>query len=222
MTTNRNPQADQMADESMMRTLAAQAKAIWPQENFFDRYALPSKANIADIGCGSGEITARLARHFPEAQLIGIDILEGSIAHARAEYAELAPRLRFEQGDAFELQLSDRAFDLVVCRHVTQAVPEPEKVLSELWRICKPDGWIHVLSEDYGMLHFPGGAEELDRLWRGAVRALAQATGVDERIGRRTWSLMRRLGLRELSVEYVTVDTLRVRRNLRLDHWRLA
>ena len=38
-----NPQARQMADESMFRTLAAQAQAIWPQEvELFRRYQLPA------------------------------------------------------------------------------------------------------------------------------------------------------------------------------------
>jgi hypothetical protein len=47
----RNPQAEQMADESMLRNLAAQADAIWPQEQrLFDRYRLPTAAQIADIG----------------------------------------------------------------------------------------------------------------------------------------------------------------------------
>ena len=32
MTLNRNPQKQHMADESMVRTLAAQTEAIWPQE----------------------------------------------------------------------------------------------------------------------------------------------------------------------------------------------
>jgi hypothetical protein len=36
-----NPQAKEMADESMVRNLAAQAEAIWPQEKpLFDRYRL--------------------------------------------------------------------------------------------------------------------------------------------------------------------------------------
>src|SRR5689334_20710450 len=108
MTRQRNPQAEQMGDESMIRNLAAQAQAIWPQEQqFFDRYPLPRQAHIADIGCGSGEITARLASRYPQADLIGIDILESSVAHARREHAALAPRVRFEQGDAFELKLPD-------------------------------------------------------------------------------------------------------------------
>ena len=60
MTHNSNPQAEQMADESMVRGLAAQAKAIWPQERaFFERYDLPATAEILDLGCGTGEISER-------------------------------------------------------------------------------------------------------------------------------------------------------------------
>ena len=213
MTDGRNPQAQQMADESMIRNLAEQATAIWPEEQpLFLRYGIKGAAHIADIGCGSGEITARLAALYPEAQIRGVDILESSVLHARQRYAALAQRVTFEQGDAFELKLPSAAFDLVVCRHVTQAVPEPEKVLSELERICKPGGWVHLLSEDYGMLHMMMGALDPDRLWYEGVIAYTHATGTDARVGRRTWSLLRQLGLELLRVDYVVVDTLRVPR----------
>jgi SAM-dependent methyltransferase len=211
MSKQRNPQAEQMADESMLRTLTAQAEAIWPQEQqFFGRYGQPSR--IADIGCGSGEITSRLASRYPQAEIVGVDILESSAAYARRRYASLAPRVRFEQGDAFELHFPDNQFDLVVCRHMTQSVPEPEKVLTELNRICKPGGWLHVLSEDYGMLHMPAGAVDPDRLWYEGVVNYTRSTHTDARIGRRTWSIMNQLGVRELNVDYVIVDTLRVPR----------
>lgn len=213
MKQHRNPQAEQMADESMLRNLAAQANAIWPQEEkFFDRYPLPPQARIADIGCGSGEITARLAARYPHAQLVGVDILDSSVAYARRHHAALAPRVRFEQGDAFELAFADDQFDLVVCRHMTQAVPEPERVLAELQRICKPGGWLHVLSEDYGMIHLPAGKLDPDRLWHDAVIPYTRSTGTDARIGRRTWALMHQLGVRALHVDYVIVDTVRVPR----------
>src|SRR5688572_30629177 len=49
-----NPQAREMADESMVRTLAAQADAIWPQERWlFERYHLPEDATSLDAGCGT-------------------------------------------------------------------------------------------------------------------------------------------------------------------------
>lgn len=211
-TTHYNPQAQQMADASMLRTLAAQADAIWPQEQrLLDRY-LPAPARIADIGCGSGEITARLAQRYPDARIVGVDILESTVAHARQQLAHLSPRVRVQQGDAFALAFADAEFDLVVCRHVTQAIPEPQRALAELRRICRPGGWIHVLSEDYGMLHMPAAAVDPDRLWHEAVVPYTRSTGTDARIGRRTWSLMHALGLESLHVDYVIVDTLRVAR----------
>jgi SAM-dependent methyltransferase len=127
--------------------------------------------------------------------------------------------VRFEQGDAFELKLGTGEFDLVVCRHMTQAVPEPQRVLAELQRICRPGGWVHVLSEDYAMLHAPAGKVDPDRLWHEGVIAFARATGSDARVGRRTWSMMNQLGFEELHVDYIVVDTIRVAaRDLRCDH----
>ena len=197
----------------MRRTLAAQAEAIWPAEQaLFARYGLSGVIEIADVGCGSGEITARLARLYPDAGLRGIDILASSIAHARERYDHLSPRVRFEQGDAFELTLPANSCDLVVCRHLTQAVPEPRRVIAELHRVCKQGGWLHVLSEDYGMLHMPLGELNPDRLWDDGVIPYARAIGTDARVGRHTWSYLKELGLEELRVDYVVVDTVRVPR----------
>jgi SAM-dependent methyltransferase len=213
MSADRNPHAEQMADESMIRTLAAQASAIWPQEQpLFARYGLKPDCRIADIGCGSGEITSRLALKYQRAGVIGIDILASAIAYATRRYAALAPRLQFEQGDAFELRFENEQFDLVVCRHMTQSIPEPEKVLGELLRIGKPGAWLHVLSEDYGMLQMTARDLDPDRLWHEGVVTFGRNTGANARIGRRTWSLLNDLGVADLRVDYVTVDTLRVPR----------
>ncbi len=213
MAQDRNPQAEQMADESMIRNLTAQANAIWPQErSLFARYGLPPECRIADIGCGSGEITSRLAELYPRAEVLGIDILEHTVALAGRRYTALAPRVRFQQGDAFELQLPTGHYDLVVCRHVTQSIPEPERVLAELVRICRPGGWVHLLSEDYGMLHLKAGSVDPDKFWHEFVRLASRGMGIDERIGRRTWPLLRQLGLEQVAVDYVTVDTVRVPR----------
>jgi hypothetical protein len=91
-------------------------------------------------------------------------------------------------------------------------VPEPVRVLAELVRVCKSGGWVHVLSEDYGMLHMPVRALDPDRLWQDGVFAYTRATGTDARVGRHTFAYLRALGLTELRVDYVVVDTLRVPR----------
>jgi ubiquinone/menaquinone biosynthesis C-methylase UbiE len=213
MTSDRNPQAEQMGDASMLRTLAHQADAIWPQERgLFARYGLGGAFDVLDLGCGSGEITRRLAEDYPQARLLGIDILEGNLEHARRANAHLGARVRFAQGDAFALALPDASFDLVVCRHLSQAVPEFPRVLAEIDRVLRPGGWLHLLSEDYGMLHFPQSAGDPDAFWQQSVLAFMAQVGCDGRIGRHTPPLVRALGYGELRMDYVVVDTERVPR----------
>ncbi len=210
----RNPQAEQMAHTSMLENLSAQASAIWPQEQaLFDRYALPADALILDVGCGSGEITRRLAERFTSARVVGVDILDSLLQEAATHCVSHGDRVRLQQENAFSLSFEDNSFDLIVCRHLTQAVPDTELLLAELIRVCKPGGWLHVLSEDYSMLHFPHDQHDIDSLFRDGVIAFARATGTDARIGRRTWSQLVRLGMTDVRVDYITVDTLRVPRS---------
>lgn len=215
---DRNPQAAQMADESMVRTLRFQTEAVWPQESrLFSRYALPAGARILDLGCGTGEATLRLPAIFPgAASVVGVDVMPGLLRLAREAQTAAqrgGPAVSFELGDGFALDYPDGHFHLALCRHVTQLLPQPERVLAELHRVLAPGGWIHVVSEDYGMLHFPvRGSIDPDRLWHEAVVRFTNATGTDARIGRRTLPMLRALGFSHLSVHYLTLDTERVPR----------
>jgi len=215
-----NPQARQMADESMVRTLAAQARAPWPQEEpLFRRYALPPGARILDAGCGTGEVSSRLARLFPGAEVLGIDILDTHLELARSLYADLAPRLRFEHRSIFQTDLPDHRFELTVCRHVLQSIPHPERALAELLRVTVPGGRLHLILEDYGMIQFPRRTLDPAGFWSVGPPAFAAATGTDLHIGRNALPLLRRLGLREIRYDYAVVDTLRVDREVFATIW---
>ncbi len=213
MAADPNPQARQMADEPMFRTLAAQAEAIWPQEvAIFRRHAVPARARILDAGCGTGEIASRLAGLYPEASVLGVDVLDVPLEMARRRHGGLAPRLRFENRSVFGLGLPAGSFDLTVCRHVIQSIPEPERALAELVRVTRPGGRLHVLAEDYGMIHFPPRRLDPGDFWPEVPRQFGRSTGTDMFVGRRTWSILRALGLEQVAVDYVVVDTLRVPR----------
>lgn len=213
MSDEWNPQADEMADESMVRNLAAQALAIWPQEEpLFLRYGLPERARILDAGCGPGEIAARLARRFPRATVLGVDVLDVHLELARSRYSDLSDRLRFENRSVFDLGLPDDSFDLTVCRHVLQAIPHPERVLRELARVTRPGGWLHLIAEDYGMIQFEPRRLDADSFWQAGPRELGEATGTDLRIGRKAHRILKQLGFADVRIDYVVVDPLRVPR----------
>ena len=211
--TDLNPQAKQMADESMVRNLAAQAAAIWPQEMpLFGRYSLPEKPRILDAGCGTGEGSSRLAELFPKAQVLGIDIVDHHLDLARKRHAKFAPRLRFEHQSIFELNLPGGAFDLTVCRHVMHSIPYPDRVAAELVRVTRAGGYLHLIPEDYGMLHFQQGSPDPGEFWQIAPAAMAKSTGTDLFIGRNIIPILNDLKLEQVTMEYVVVDTLRVPR----------
>ncbi len=208
-----NPQARQMADESMVRNLAAQARAIWPQEvPLFQRYGLSGDLQILDAGCGTGEITSRLADLYPQARVLGVDIIDAHLELARTRYAAAGSRLTFEHQSVFELEAADRTFDLTVCRHVLHAIPHADRVLAELARVTRGGGRLHLIPEDYGMLHFQRGARDSRQFWHEVPAAFGEKTATDLFIGRDTYEILARLGLADITVDYIVVDTVRVPR----------
>ncbi len=212
--TDLNPQAREMADESMVRNLDAQARAIWPQEvELFRRYGLSGAIRILDAGCGPGEITSRLADLFPEALVLGADIVDAHLALARSRYGRFGARVRFEHQTVFGLDAADGTFDLTVCRHVLHAIPHPDRVMAELMRVTRRGGRLHLIPEDYGMLHFQQGPLDPTLFWHDALTAFGEKTSTDLYVGRDTFEILTRLGLADISVDYVVVDTIRVPRD---------
>lgn len=201
-----------MADKSMVRNLDAQARAIWPQEApLFHRYGLPETARILDAGCGTGEITSRLADLFPRAFVVGIDIIDAHLDLARSRYASLAPRVAFEHQSVFAINAPDATFDLTVCRHVLHAIPHADRVLAELARVTCPGGYLHLIPEDYGMLHFQRGTPDPRDFWHEAPASFGASTGTDLFIGRNAYGILAGMKLEEITVDYLPVDTLRSR-----------
>ncbi len=131
---------------------------------------------------------------------------------ARERFAALAGRVAFEHRSIFELGLPDASFDLVVCRHVTQSIPFLDRVLAELKRVTKRGGWLHVLSEDYDMIHFQRRTPDPRDFWYESARDFTDKAGSNLFAGRETVPAMQRLGLAEIRMDYVTLDTLRAPR----------
>jgi len=215
-----SPQAKEMAHESMVRNLAAQAEAIWPQEEpIFARHPPPKDARVLDAGCGTGEITVRLAAKFPAVSLVGIDLEEPHLETARGRSAEFGTRVRFERGDVLSLRFSDSTFDLAVSRHVLQALPDAQRALREMVRVLKPGGRVHLIAEDYGMLWCHPTVLDSDGFWQRIPPLYGKAIGCDLHVGRKTFTYLAELGMRDIRADFVVVDTLRVPREIFAQIW---
>ena len=210
-----NPQAKQMADESMVRNLDAQARAIWPQEGpLLQRYTLPNAPAILDAGCGTGEISSRLAEAFPQANIIAVDIIDEHLELARSRYADFGVRLKFEHQSIYEFPYENDRFDLTVCRHVLHSIPHADRAIAELVRVTRPGGYLHLIPEDYGMLHFQCGRLDPSDFWNVVPKHFGAMTNTDLFIGRDIYNILAAMNLREIRVDYVIVDTIRVRRDI--------
>lgn len=205
----------------MVRTLEAQAQAIWPGESDCIRdYGIEEGSRVLDVGCGTGEFALRLAALLPASRILGVDVWEPHLTIAREKCAHLTERVAFAQGDAFQLAQGDGEFDLVCCRHLLQLVPDPHKIVDEMIRVTRPGGRLHFLAEDYGMLFAHPVEDDSDRFWQDGAMAFGNATGTDLRIGRRMFSLLARRGLESIRVRYVVVDTLSTPRQTLVKLWK--
>ncbi|MGR3272123.1 methyltransferase domain-containing protein [Thalassococcus profundi] len=106
---------------------------------------------VLEVGVGTG---LSLQRYAPHLEVWGIDFSHEMLAKAKRKVSEqaLTHVAGLQQMDARELDFPDASFDTVAAMHIVSVVPEPERVLAEMARVCKPGGEIvitnHFASED--------------------------------------------------------------------------
>lgn len=95
---------------------------------------VPPAAKVLDVGCGPGEMAARLTGRGYE--VWGLDIAEPMIRYARARCGAD----RFRVGDAENIPFADNTFDAVICLAVVEYLDADERALREIRRVLKPGG----------------------------------------------------------------------------------
>ena len=159
--------------------------------------------HVLDVGCGSGSMARLIARSFPHAEVVGVDLRQQYLdfAAARAREEGLG-NLTFKSGDVFALPFPDASFDVVWCKYLLQWLKEPKSALAEMKRVTKPGGF--VVSCDYvgfAVEHFPS-TPDFEQQVREIMAVLA-----DSNIGRKVAPYMISLGYKDVQVEMET-DTL--------------
>lgn len=88
-------------------------------------------ARILDVGTGTGAAALTVARRFPNAEIVGIDLAEQMLARARDNTPpELRERVTFQRADASSLPFADASFDLVTHANMIPFFDEVARVVA--------------------------------------------------------------------------------------------
>lgn len=90
-----------------------------------------------DLGCGTGELMKLILQQNEDKSLYGIDLAENMLEVAKEK---LGNHAKLILGDSEQLPFSDNYFDVVYCNDSFHHYPAPDKVLSEISRVLKPNG----------------------------------------------------------------------------------
>lgn len=95
--------------------------------------------NCLDIGCSSGIITSLLGDHFRTA--IGMEIDQEAIQYAQPH--SLSARVQFLIADSMALPFHDSSVDVIVCNHIYEHVPYAVRMMDEIYRVLKEEGFCY-------------------------------------------------------------------------------
>lgn len=185
--------------------LQLQARVWQPAaEELLDLISVQSGWHCLDLGCGAMGILGPLSRCVgPSGHVIGVDLDDSLLAAAREHVRdEGLSNVELLKRDVTNTGLPHNSFDLVHERFVLPYV-SPEKTIEEMIALAKPGGTVAVQEPDQHAWYFyPESAK-----WPRVIEIIEAAFGLrgDINIGRQTFSLMRKAGLRDVQVRAAAV-----------------
>ncbi len=94
------------------------------------------KELAVDIGCSGGFFTTAITPYFRN--VIGIDIDLHALRLANEQ--QIGSNLYYLGADSMSLPLTDESVDLIICNHVYEHVPDPQRLFHEIRRVLAEDG----------------------------------------------------------------------------------
>ena len=137
---------------------------VAPNRAFVERLVeLGARGRMLDIGTGPGHIPLLVCDALADARVVGIDLAETMLAHARTRLARSphSERIRFELADAKGLKFEDGSFDVVYSNTILHHIPDPRDLLREAKRVLRSGGTLLIRD-----LFRPESEERVDELVR--------------------------------------------------------
>lgn len=126
--------------------------------------SLPAAADVLDLGCGDGRLTAEIGA---AGRLTAADV--SKVALERAAPRVPGARLVELEPDS-PLPFDDGSFDLTTCVETIEHVRDVQLLLSEVRRTLRPGGWLALTTPAHGRLT---AARALALGWESVVDPLS-------------------------------------------------
>ena len=125
-----------------------------------DRMNCGPGERILEVGVGTG---LSLPLYPENVIVVGIDISRHMLdqARVRQKRSGLGNTAKLMVMDAENMAFKDDSFDKVVAMYVASVVPDPERLVDEMRRVCKPGGQIFMVNHFHSRNPILGGVERM-------------------------------------------------------------
>ena len=129
----------------------------------FIRPYLPASGTIAELGCGSARLLARIGLERPGLKLVAVDYEESAIKLVQASSLVYGVPIETKLDDVNNLSFGAASFDMVLSGGLLEHFVDPRQALREMVRVLKPGGsfYASVIPRKLFSLHRP------THRWRG-------------------------------------------------------
>ena len=104
--------------------------------------------NVLDVGCGAGWLSRRLAKSVPEGRVVGMDISDEMIRHARRGSVDF-DNLMFLTGEVAQIPWQPNFFSHVISVESSYYWPDPAAGIKDIFRVLGDGGSAWILINYY-------------------------------------------------------------------------
>jgi len=120
----------------------------------YETMALQTNDHVLDIGCGTGNLTRKMASQTGDIYIEGVDFSPSMVSIARKKNKKLISKgkVSIVEGDFNTLPYKNESFHKVCSVNTVYFWPNPENTAQKLYKILKPGGFVVIAFEDIQQL----------------------------------------------------------------------